>query len=403
MTVRSVDGLAEIAVGRTSNLFEPDMRAHSGELTAAVQGKRVLVLGGAGSIGKRTLKSLLQYRPATVIVVDPDENGLAELVRDLRSSPVNLDSVDMRFEPLDALNTLGRQFLRDTEAPDLCLNFAALKHVRSEKDWYSRLRMLEVNVLLPYQLLQMCEQRGASVFFSVSTDKAAAPVNHLGATKRVMEMVMLDLPWVGVDARTARFANVALSAGSLLESIPRRIDAGQPVSMPADAKRFLVTPAEAGSICSLAAALAPEGSALAPADGVLEPRALLDAGQSMIEAMGFAPRLVSDLGEARRILDVQDGSWPVVVTPLDTPGEKTVEVFKDGTEDVVSSPFQALEAFRPRPTTPDGIHGFLEILEEAVGGEVTVAADEQRVWDAMTELLGGFEPVKGRGILDDRA
>lgn len=403
MTVRSPEVLAEFAVGRTSNLFEPDMCAHSGALTAAVQGKKLLVVGGAGSIGKRTLKTLLRYRPATVMVVDPNENGLAELVRDLRSSPVNLDSVDLHFEPLDALNTLGRQFLRDTEAPDLCLNFAALKHVRSEKDWYSRLRMLEVNVLLPYQLLQMCEQRGASVFFSVSTDKAAAPVNHLGATKRVMEMVMLDLPWVGVCARTARFANVALSAGSLLESIPRRIDAGQPVSMPADAKRFLVSPAEAGSICSLAAALAPKGSALVPAEGLLEPRALLDAGQSIIEAMGFAPRLVSDLGEARRMLDVQDGSWPIVVTPLDTSGEKTVEVFKDGTEDVVSSPFQALEAIRPRPTSPDAIHGLLEILKDTVGGEAMNAADEQRVWEVMAELLGGFEPIKGKGNLDDRA
>jgi FlaA1/EpsC-like NDP-sugar epimerase len=403
MTVRSVDGLAEIAVGRTSNLFEPDLRAHSGELTAAVQGKSLLVVGGAGSIGKRTLKSLLHYRPAKLVVVDPDENGLAELVRDLRSSPINLDSIELHFEPLDALGGLGWQLLRDSDPFDICLNFAALKHVRSEKDWYSRLRMLELNVLLPYQLLQACEQKGVSVFFSVSTDKAAAPVNHLGATKRVMEMVMLDLPWVGVDVRTARFANVALSAGSLLESIRRRIDAGQPVSMPEDAKRFLVTPAEAGSICSLAAALAPQGSALVPAERLLEPRVLLDAGRSIIEAMGFTPLLVSDLGEARRILDLQDGTWPVVVTPLDTPGEKTVEVFRDGTEDVVSSPFQALEAIRPRATSPDEIHSFLEILDAVLGSDKIVAEDERQIWAAMAELVGGFEPVKGRGNLDDRA
>lgn len=403
MTLRSIDALSEVAVGRSSDLFEPDLQRYSGAIRSALEGKSLLVVGGAGSIGKRTLKSLLHYRPATVVVVDPDENGLAELVRDLRSSPINLDSIELRFEPLDALSNLGRQLLRDAEAPDLCLNFAALKHVRSEKDWYSRLRMLEVNVLLPHQLLQLCEERGIPSFFSVSTDKAAAPINQLGASKRIMEMVMLDLPWTGVEARTTRFANVALSAGSLLESVPRRIDAGQPVSMPADARRFLVTPTEAASICSLAATVGPRGTALVPAEGLLEPRLILDAGRSMIEVIGFTPELTSDLAEARAILEVHDGSWPVVVTPLDTPGEKTVEVFRDGTEEVVSSSFQALEAIRPRPTPPDTVLGFLETLETALRRPEINSADEERVWSTMAKLLGGFQSSTGHGNLDERA
>jgi len=218
-----------------------------------------------------------------------------------------------------------------------------------------------------------------------------------------MEMVMLDLPWAGVGARTTRFANVALSAGSLLESIPRRIDARQPVSIPADAQRFLVTPAEAGSICSLAGALGPAGTALIPADGLLQPRELLEAGFSVIEAMGFRPRSFTNLGAAREELGLRDGSWPVVVTPLDTPGEKTVEVFRDGTEKVVASPFQALEAIRPRPTSPDTVLVFLEALEAALARPEINSADEERVWGAMASLIGDFPPPTGRGNLDDRA
>jgi FlaA1/EpsC-like NDP-sugar epimerase len=403
MRIPSVGELAGIAAGRETNLFEADLESHADEIRSAVEGSSFLVIGGAGSIGKGTLKSLLRLGPSRVSVVDSDENGLAELVRDVRSSGLNLDSLEIHFEPLDALGVVGRQFLDDAKPHDRCLNFAALKHVRSEKDWYSRLRVLEVNVLLPYRLLQACRSRGTPFFFSVSTDKAAAPVNHLGATKRLMEMVMLDMPWDGVQVSSARFPNVAMSAGSLLESIPLRIASGQPVSIPADARRFLVTPAEAGTICAMAATLGPLQSVLIPRDGLLEPRLLLEAGSSVVEAMGLKPVLVSTLEEAREIQARRDGSWPVVVTPLDTPGEKTVEVFTDGTEEFTPCPLGSLSAVRPRSTSPDDVEGFISDLTELFDAEQLSAEDERRVSEHMATLLGGFETLPGVGTLDNRA
>ena len=402
--MRRVSDLAAAAVGRTGDLFSRDLAAAQESIKQSVSDRTILVVGGAGTIGAATIERMIPFNPKRIDVVDPSENGLAELVRRLRSGPLGTDSpTELRFEPLDGLGSIAQRFISDAAPYDVVMNFSALKHVRSEKDWYSQLRMLQVNVLLPYKLLTFAEEAGAKSFFSVSTDKAASPGSFLGATKRAMELAMLDLRWGIPTVNTARFANVALSSGSILESVVRRVESGQPISMPHEVHRFLLTPAESGSLCTLAAFVGPERGLAVPREGLLTPLNLLDAAIHILRAMGLEAVFVSSLAEGFQVIESYPTSWPIVTTKLDTPGEKEVEIFLDGSEVAIPFGLAEVQFHLPRSTSQGPIVEFMELLQAEAGAQATSPEGTQQLDARLTDLLGNYSHISGETKLDDRA
>ena len=340
-----IESLTSQVTGRRQSFFAPALAALAKRPVAQVAGARILVAGGAGSIGSATIQELVAQGPAALAVLDPSENNLAELLRTLRSgsvpAPASLD-----VQPLDYGSQLARRWLERQKPFDLVLSFAALKHVRSERDEFSLLRMLEVNLVAADRFLAACRQigHGKNGVFLVSTDKAADPVSLMGASKRAMELLLWahtvpGAPASLIDGGTAdaltratsvRFANVAFSDGSLPWGFLQRLEKRQPLAGPSDIRRYLVSPREAGQLCLLAALGAPHRHVLIPE---LDPkrdtvtfRAIADA---VLAERGLRPVEYSDAAAARAAVDrdIAHGGWPVVFLPSDTSGEKDIEVF----------------------------------------------------------------------------
>jgi nucleoside-diphosphate-sugar epimerase len=370
--VLPAEALGGVVTRRGRSLFEGDMLARRAELEAGVAGRRVLVIGGAGSIGSATIRELAPLRPAALHVVDQNENGLAELVRNLRSRPEPLDIPDLRTLPLDFGSAIMERFIAGEPRYDLVLNFAAIKHVRSEKDLPSLLQMLDTNVVKAARLLGWLARRGgADRYFCVSTDKAANPVNLMGATKRLMEHVTFGggaLHGFEGTATSARFANVAFSNGSLLESFLRRLALGQPLAVPRDTRRFFVSLEEAGQICSLAAVCAPDRHLLIPRLNAAEDLQLLDdvAGR-VLAAHDLRPAWYDDEAAARAAVaaELSAGRYPVLLSPLDTAGEKEYEEFVGAGEVAVETGMAALLAVPWLPVPADRLEACIAAAETA--------------------------------------
>lgn len=323
-----------IATGRSGSLFEADIAQSEDALQSAISGKRVLVIGGAGSIGSSTVLQIAMRNPDTLHIVDQNENGLAELVRQLRSQPDIWTARDFQTLPLDYGSAAMRHLLHSQKPYDLVLNFAALKHVRSEKDPFSTLQMFETNLLKQERFMRWMTQTGfAGRFFTVSTDKAANPSSMMGASKRAMEHVLFNssvaamLP--GVKTST-RFANVAFSNGSLLQGFENRLARVEPLAAPRDTRRYFVSLRESGELCVIAATLAPDRTIVIPR---LDPEKHLVPLQAVAENFlrhhGYEPVHYDNEREAcaaaRR--ETQNGRWPLLLTALDTSGEKPYEEF----------------------------------------------------------------------------
>lgn len=383
--------LGSVVTGRQSSLFADDMSARHAELVHAVSGRRILVVGGAGSIGSATIRELAKLKPAALHVVDHNENGLAELVRGLRSGREALAVADLRTLPLDFRSPLMHRFMAGEAVYDLVLNFAAIKHVRSEKDVPSLLQMLDTNVIGAALLLERLAQQGfAGRYFCVSTDKAANPVSLMGATKRLMEHVTFAghaLYGLQGSASSARFANVAFSNGSLLESFLRRLALGQPLAVPGDTRRFFVTLEEAGQICLLAAVCAPDRHLLIPRlDPASDLQLLETVAERVLAAHGLAPDWYDseDAARAAAAAPAAGSSYPVLRSTLDTAGEKEYEEFVGAGE----SPLEVgLESLRAVPHVPAPAARIRECL--ALAG-AAIAAPAMPVHKAqVVEWVGG--------------
>ncbi|SEB83113.1 Polysaccharide biosynthesis protein [Nitratireductor aquibiodomus] len=342
--------LEEGIVGRSVSFFAEDIVANQIELTEKISGARILFIGAAGSIGFETLKVIASFRPAALHVVDHNENGLAEVVRALRSSNQPLQVDDFLTLPFDYGGDPFRLWLGAQEQNyDYILNFAALKHVRSEKDPYSILAMLDTNVLKLERLArQLSGRRGTKRLFCVSTDKAANPSSMMGATKRLMEHALFSsaLEWPrGMEITSARFANVAMSNGSLLQSWKLRLEARQPMACPEGCRRFFVSLGESGQLCTLAGLLGEQSSLFVPG---LDPEQhlvlLQDVAQKFLEAQGMRAHFTRDEAEAVARVETlaAEGKWPVLLTPLDTAGEKPYEEFVAANEECLPTRFAAL-------------------------------------------------------------
>jgi nucleoside-diphosphate-sugar epimerase len=373
-----IDELTPLATRRKSSLFAEDVQHRRGEIEDRVGGKRFLVIGGAGSIGSATIRALSAHRPRSIHVVDHNENGLAELVRDLRSREEGLDVPDFRTLPLDFGSPIMARYLADESPYDGVLNFAAIKHVRSEKDAYSLLQMLDTNILKPARLLRwLGERNAASRYFCVSTDKAANPVSLMGASKRLMEHVAFcGQVGGGLAARvtSARFANVAFSDGSLLQGFLARLEKRQPLAAPVDVRRYFISLEEAGQLCLLAAVCAPPSHLLVPR---LDPDADLHTLDSIAVAvlrhLHLEPAIYREEAEARANVagDLAAHRYPLLLTAPDTAGEKPYEEFVGAGESTVDVGMPHLLAvpYLARPA---------EVVVEFLGRMERLVADPDR-------------------------
>ncbi len=314
-------------IGRREKLFQEDLRAHEQELSGMVQAGRFLVIGGAGSIGQAVVKELFKREPLALHVVDLSENNLVELVRDIRSSLGYIPG-DFRTLPLDCGSVVFDAFMRD-ERYDYVLNFSALKHVRSEKDPYTLMRMIDVNILNTDKTIQQSIMSGAGKYFCVSTDKATNPVNMMGASKSIMEMFLMKRS-LEIPISTARFANVAFSDGSLLHGFNMRIQKNQPLSAPRDVRRYFVTPEESGELCLMSCLLGQNRDIFFPKlSEKLHLITFSEIAVRYLEMLGYEAEVCATEDEARASVEelAANGKWPCYFFDSDTTGEKDFEEF----------------------------------------------------------------------------
>lgn len=337
-------------IGRTAPLFDTDIQRHEAELSGLVQASRFLVIGGAGSIGQAVTREIFKRKPKALHVVDISENNMVELVRDIRSTLGYIDG-DFRTFAIDCGSREFDALMAAEQGYDYVLNLSALKHVRSEKDPFTLMRMIEVNVLNTIGTIASAQAGGARKYFCVSTDKAANPVNMMGASKRIMEMFLmrasLELP-----ISTARFANVAFSDGSLLHGFNQRFAKRQPISAPNDVRRYFVTPQESGELCLSSCLLGENRDIFFPKlSEQLDLTRFSDIAVRYLEQLGFTPCECESEDEARdRAAElIARKQWPVYFFASDTTGEKDFEEFYTGAETLDMARFENIGVIRNDP------------------------------------------------------
>lgn len=406
------DFIARRVTGRSRSLFADDLAAHDDELRTAIEGRSLLVVGGAGTIGAAFIREALRYRPARLVVVDTSENGLTELTRDLRSTADQFVPDAYTTYPIDfGSATFARLFAAEAASAqgpfDIVAHFAAHKHVRSEKDRYSIEAMVRNNVLSSVRLLDLVADSGAARFFCVSTDKAANPANVMGASKKLMEDAVIAYAAEGlVPATTARFANVAFSAGSLPAGFLERIAKGQPLSAPRDVRRYFVSPQESGQLCLAACVLGTPGDIAFPRLGASTMLTFDAIADALLDELGYVPERFATEDEARaaarsarpaREGEREDRTWPVHYFASDTSGEKPAEEFHTDDEPVDLDRFAAIGIVRPEP--PSDVAG-IRATAEALGAlfERDVL-DKAEIVETIGRLVPTFSHVEtGRGL-----
>lgn len=330
-------------IGRTKPLFSSDITAHEKTISEIISSSRFLVIGGAGSIGSAVTREIFKRNPRVLHVVDISENNMVELVRNIRSS-IGYNDGEFATFAIDCGSDIFTSFINTGKGYDYVLNLSALKHVRSEKDAFTLMRMIDVNVFNTDKTMKQALEKGAKKYFCVSTDKAANPVNMMGASKRIMEMFLmrrsLELP-----VSTARFANVAFSDGSLLYGFNRRIEKNQPISAPNDVRRYFVTPKESGELCLMSCLLGENRDVFFPKlDHDLNLISFSGIAERYLENLGYEPVQCASEDEARsRVTELKaQHKYPVYFFKSDTTGEKDFEEFYTDMENLDLERFDAL-------------------------------------------------------------
>lgn len=330
-------------IGRSQPLLSSDIIRFSDELLNKVSSSRFLVIGGAGSIGSAVTREIFKRNPRVLHVVDISENNMVELVRDIRSS-IGYNDGEFATFAIDCGSDIFDSFISSGKGYDYILNLSALKHVRSEKDPYTLMRMIDVNVFNTDKTMKQAHDMGAKKYFCVSTDKAANPVNMMGASKRIMEMFLMRRS-LEMPVSTARFANVAFSDGSLLYGFNRRIEKGQPLSAPNDVRRYFVTPQESGELCLMSCLLGENRDVFFPKlDHDLNLITFSEIAEKYLENLGYEPVHCSSEDEARcRVAELKaQRKYPVYFFKSDTTGEKDFEEFYTDAETLDMNRFEAL-------------------------------------------------------------
>ena len=330
-------------IGRNKELFTEDIRNNEKELYEIVHSSQFLVIGGSGSIGQAVTKEIFKRNPKKLHVVDISENNMVELVRDIRSSFGYIDG-DFQTFALDIGSKEYDAFWNSDGNYDYVLNLSALKHVRSEKDPYTLMRMIDVNIFNTQKTILQSIDKNVKKYFCVSTDKAANPANMMGASKRIMEMYLMQLSQK-INISTARFANVAFSDGSLLHGFNQRIQKRQPIVAPNDVKRYFVIPKESGELCLMSTIFGENRDIFFPKlSESLHLITFSDIAIRYLKSIGYEPYLCEDEEEARQLVKTlpEKGQWPCLFTPSDTTGEKDFEEFFTENEILDLKKFQNL-------------------------------------------------------------
>lgn len=315
-------------IGRNEPLFKSDLAGKETELREVVNASTFLILGGAGSIGQAVAKEIFKRKPKKLHIIDHSENNMVELVRDIRSTFGYIDG-DFQTFSLDIGSLEYDAFFESDGKYDYILNLSAMKHVRSEKDPFTLMRMLEVNISNTNKTLKQSQCGSTKKYFCVSTDKAANPVNMMGASKRIMEMFLMR--WsLDLNISTARFANVAFSDGSLLHGFNKRLEKLQPLAVPRDIKRYFVTPEEAGQLCLMSCIFGDNRDIFFPK--LLSSKHLInlvDVATKFLNQRGYQVFKCSSEDEARELAKTLParGEWPCYFSSSDTTGEKSFEEF----------------------------------------------------------------------------
>lgn len=352
-------------IGRTKTLFDADIKKHERDLEDIIHASSFLVIGGAGSIGQAVTKEIFKRNPGKLHIVDISENNLAELVRDLRSSFGYIHG-DFRTFALDVGSIEYEVFFQNDGQYDYILNLSALKHVRSEKDPYTLMRMIDVNIFNTDKTIVQSIAKRVKKYFCVSTDKAANPVNMMGASKRIMEMFLMHRS-EEIDISTARFANVAFSDGSLLHSFNQRLLKQQPIVAPNDIKRYFVTPEESGQLCLMSCLLGENRDIFFPKlSESLHLITFAEIAKKYLQIRGFTPYLCQNEDEARLLANQlpQEKKWPCLFTTSDTTGEKDFEEFFTENETLDMARFRGIGIIKNNITFDKiKIHNFRKEIE----------------------------------------
>ena len=392
----------DFVLKRPQSMFACDIDIKRKEIEEKIKDKTVLVIGGAGSIGSSFIKAILPFRPAGLVVVDTNENALAELTRDLRSTHgMYLPSEYIPY-PMDFASPVFKKMFRSHGGFDIVGNFSAHKHVRSEKDIYSIEALLRNNVLHAKELLDLLEEYPPEEYFCVSTDKAANPVNIMGASKRIMEDLIFSYS-DSFPVKTARFANVAFSNGSLPAGFLERINKLQPLSAPSDVKRFFVSPEESGQICMLSCILGSNREIFFPKLETAQMMTFDKIGTELLKAHGYEVlQCGSDEEAIEKAEDLKRGSkkYPVHYAKSDTSGEKAYEEFVTDTETADMERFKALGVItgKPKPSR-EKIQDLFDTLNAAFNRDDVT---KEEIVSILKDYLPNFEHIETGKSLDSK-
>ncbi|MFA6859357.1 MAG: polysaccharide biosynthesis protein [Bacteroidales bacterium] len=380
--------ISDYVTKRKESLFLPDLKANSSRLSEEIEGKKVLVIGGAGTIGSSFIKALLPFRPSELVVVDVSENGLTELTRDLRSTYGLYVPQQYRTYPFSYADPIFEKVFTSAGGFDIVANFSAHKHVRSEKDRFSVEALIENNVLKAKKLLDLLSACPPKHFFCVSTDKAANPVNVMGASKRIMEDMIMSYA-DKFKVCTARFANVAFSNGSLPAGFIDRMMKRQPLAAPSDVRRYFVSPEESGQICLMACVLGRNKEIFFPKLGEEQMLTFSTICDDFLKAVGHNPRLCSSDEEAKKFafeMPADSKDYPVVYFKSDTTGEKDFEEFYVEGEKIDLDRFQSMGVIEGKQAkTPEAMSTLFNKLK-------SVFQEPEFTKEAVIEVMRDFIP-----------
>ena len=337
-------------IGRNSPLFNMDIAENESQLTKIVKSSNFLVIGGAGSIGQAVTLEIFKRDPKVLHVVDISENNMVELVRNIRST-VGYCSGDFRTFAIDAATKEFEVLYRNQGPYDYVLNLSALKHVRSEKDPYTLMRMIDVNIFNTIKTLKLARDSDAKKYFCVSTDKAANPVNMMGASKRIMESFLMRES-LSQEISMARFANVAFSDGSLLHGFNQRFAKRQPISAPNDVKRYFVTPQESGELCLMSCLLGENRDIFFPKlSEKLHLITFSEIAKNYLQQLGHEPYECETEEEARNKCAelIKENKWPCYFFESDTTGEKDFEEFYTDSEELDMDKLSSIGIIKNEP------------------------------------------------------
>lgn len=394
--------ISEYITCRAVSMFAQDIEKNKDELRAEIENKSLLVIGGAGSIGSSFIKAMLPFRPKKLIVVDLNENGLTELTRDLRSTSGMYVPEEYRTYTLSFADPIFERIFREENGFDIVANFSAHKHVRSEKDKYSVQALIENNVIKAKKLLDLLAEYPPRHFFCVSTDKAANPVNIMGASKRVMEDMIMAYS-LKFKVTTARFANVAFSNGSLLAGFMDRIMKKQPLVAPKDIRRYFVSPEESGQICMLACVLGHNGEIFFPKLGEENMITFSSICDKFLRCLGYDKRVCINDDDAKdfaKRMPENSKVYPVVYFTSDTTGEKGFEEFFVPGEKLNMERFASLGVIEDVVKRPMGeLERFFDELSIIFHDD---GFSKVAVVDALKKFLPNFEHAEKGKNLDQK-